>query len=128
MPPLTAPVRDDLSAPAASCQARHSRGNAWDHRTKTRPELVVVGNDRWWLGMAAVLAAREQGIPTLVIQDGVAWDTPMWTASTADYVAVNGEQLERLLLRNGLPRERIKRIGQPRYDGYDAARAEALRV
>jgi hypothetical protein len=109
------------------CQARHleeMRGII----TKTRPELVVVGNDRWWLGMAAVLAAREQGIPTLVIQDGVAWDTPMWTASTADYVAVNGEQLERLLLRNGLPRERIKRIGQPRYDGYDAARAEALRA
>lgn len=92
-----------------------------------RPELVVVGNDRWWIGMAAVLVARQAGIPTLAVQDGVAWETPMWGFSTADYIAVNGTQLEDFLVKRGHAPERIRVVGQPRYDTYTMQHAAALR-
>lgn len=81
-----------------------------------RPRLVVVGNDRWWIGMGWVLAARALGIPTLSIQDGVAWNTPSWWYATADRVAVNGSHLEGLLQDHGVDAGRISVVGQPRYD------------
>lgn len=93
----------------------------------TRPELVVVGNDRWWIGMTWVLAAREAGIPTLAVQDGVAWDTPMWTSATADHIAVNGTQLEGLLRARGYDADRVTVVGQPRYDGFNEPAAAAIR-
>ncbi|HSM06829.1 MAG TPA: UDP-N-acetylglucosamine 2-epimerase [Longimicrobiales bacterium] len=93
----------------------------------TRPELVVVGNDRWWLGLTAVLLAREAGIPTLAVQDGVAWYMPMWGVWSADRVAVNGPQLGDFLVRHGLSRERINVVGQPRYDDYNAKAAASVR-
>ena len=95
---------------------------------RTRPDLVVVGNDRWWLGLTAVLLAREAGIPTLAVQDGVAWYMPMWGVWSADRVAVNGPQLGDFLARHGLPRERIDVVGQPRYDDYNATAATSVRA
>lgn len=93
----------------------------------TRPELVIVGNDRWWLGMAAVLVAREEGIPTLAVQDGVAWDTPIWTSATADHVAVNGNQLEGFLRERGVSPGQLSVVGQPRYDAYSPEAATRVR-
>jgi CDP-glycerol glycerophosphotransferase (TagB/SpsB family) len=51
----------------------------------------------------------------------------MWTCATADHVAVNGTQLEELLHRRGFARDRLSIVGQPRYDGFNAAAALAIR-
>jgi hypothetical protein len=99
----------------------------------TRPELVLVGNDRWWAEQAYVLAARARGIPTLCVQDGMDGVLPAWYWLEADHVATTGETYsERLRRWGGVAPERVHVTGQPRYDGFDAphdaeARAAARR-
>lgn len=80
------------------------------------PRVVVVGNDRWWVGSAWVLAARAKGIPTLCLQDGIAADMPEWRWLTADRIGTNGRHLARLLEADGIAPDRTVIVGQPRYD------------
>lgn len=100
--------------------------------TEVSPRAVVVGNDRWWVGSAWVLAARERGLPTLCVQDGIAADMPQWRWLTADRIATNGRHLKRLLEADGLAAERAVVVGQPRYDAMlrpePAARTAATRA
>ena len=81
-----------------------------------RPELVVVGNDRWWLGQSFVNAAREFGIPTLWVQDGIPSDSAVYFWMTADRMAASGDWLPAVLARHGIAGERCRVTGQPRYD------------
>jgi hypothetical protein len=81
-----------------------------------RPEVLVVGNDRWWVGQAFVRVAQQRGIPTVLIQDGLASDKATWSWISADYVAAFSPALMDLLVSHGVPRERIMIAGQPRYD------------
>ncbi len=81
-----------------------------------QPRLVVVGNDRWWIGQAVVRLARLRGIPTLCLQDGVAADAATWRWFSADRMLTNGNQLRDLLARNGAGADRVVVTGQPRYD------------
>lgn len=124
-PPLDLLVHS-LGTYAVPRQLRHLR-TARRILERAQPDLVVVGNDRWWVGMAFVLVARQMGIPTLAVQDGVAWNTPMWTYSTADHVGVNGTQLESFLKLHGVPENRITVVGQPRYDEFRPEAAAAVR-
>lgn len=80
------------------------------------PRTVVVGNDRWWIGSAWVLAARAQGIPTFCLQDGIAADMPQWRWLTADRIGTNGRHLKRLLEADDVAADRSVIVGQPRYD------------
>lgn len=80
------------------------------------PRAVVVGNDRWWVGSAWVLAARTKGIPTFCLQDGIAADMPQWRWLTADRIGTNGRHLKRLLEADGFAADRSVIVGQPRYD------------
>jgi len=81
-----------------------------------QPNLVVVGNDRWWVGQAFVRAARTLGVRTLCVQDGLGLDFPGWWWCTADVVAASGPILRRILIEHGLSSERCVVTGQPRYD------------
>src|SRR2546421_2444696 len=36
-----------------------------------QPEVILVGNDRWWGGQTFVQLARQRGIPSVCVQDGV---------------------------------------------------------
>ena len=81
-----------------------------------RPQLVVVGNDRWWLGQSFVNAARDLGVPSLWVQDGIPSDSPVYFWMTADRMAASGDWLPRVLTRHGIAPERCKVTGQPRYD------------
>ncbi len=83
---------------------------------KAPPREVVVGNDRWWVGSAWVLAARAKGIPTFCLQDGIAADMPQWRWLTADRIGTNGRHLKRLLEADGFAEDRTVIVGQPRYD------------
>jgi hypothetical protein len=96
-------------------QAEHLvvAGAMLDH---VRPELVVVGNDRWWPGQAFVRLARARGIPTLCVQDGVAGDVPYWYWMTSDRLAASGDFLARILARHGFSSPQCVVTGQPRYD------------
>jgi hypothetical protein len=81
-----------------------------------RPEVLVVGNDRWWVGQAFVRAAQQRGIPTVLIQDGLACDKASWSWISADHVAAFSPVLAELLVSHGVSRDRIAITGQPRYD------------
>ncbi len=93
-----------------------------------RPRLVVVGNDRYWIGQGFVQQARRRGIRTVAVQDGVASDSPAWYSRSADEVVVSGRYYADLLLRHGVPAGAIVDAGQPRYDALiqtPPARAQA---
>jgi hypothetical protein len=99
----------------------------------TRPALVVVGNDRWWVSQAFVQVARQRGTPTLVVQDGVATATPQWGWRTADRVAASSSFFPDMLAARGVPREACVVTGQPRYDtlfvrSRQVTRADARRL
>jgi UDP-N-acetylglucosamine 2-epimerase len=81
-----------------------------------QPEVVVVGNDRWWGGQTFVQLARRRGIPSVCVQDGVAGENACWWWLSADRLAAAGAQLVEMLVRHGVPPERCRVTGQPRYD------------
>ena len=81
-----------------------------------RPGVLVVGNDRWWVGQAFVRVAQQRGIPTIVMQDGLACDKATWSWISADHIAAFSPALRDLLVSHGVSRERIVIAGQPRYD------------
>jgi hypothetical protein len=88
-------------------------GSLLDH---VRPEVLVVGNDRWWVGQAFVRAAQRRGIATLLLQDGLATDKATWWWISAEHAAVFSPALEQLLTAHGVARQRLTVTGQPRYD------------
>lgn len=88
-----------------------------------QPRIVVVGNDRWWVGQAVVQLARLRGIPSLCLQDGVSADAATWRWCSADRMLVNGNQLRDVLTRSGVSADRLVVTGQPRYDGLPALAA-----
>jgi hypothetical protein len=83
---------------------------------ETRPSLVVVGNDRWWVGQSFVQRARVMGIPSLCVQDGLAADNAHWWWITADHWAACGDAIPRQMQAHGVAAERFHVTGQPRYD------------
>jgi hypothetical protein len=90
---------------------------------RVAPELVVVGNDRWWEDKTYVLLARERGIPTMCVQDGADGMAPTWYWSDSDYVATQSEMLPERLAHAGYDARRTRVTGQPRFDAlFDAAR------
>ena len=89
--------------------------------TTTRPDVVVVGNDRWWFGQAFVRVARQSGIPTVSLQDGLEGAHPHWFWATADVVATSGSMYPDYLTSHGTDASRVHVVGQPRYDRLVAA-------
>lgn len=83
---------------------------------QVKPRVLVVGNDRWWIGQSMVQLARQLGIRTLCLQDGVSSDLAVWRWCSAERVMTNGSHLRDLLLSEGVDARRIEVTGQPRYD------------
>jgi hypothetical protein len=83
-----------------------------------RPKLVVIGNDRWWLGLTFALVARELGIPTLSVQDGMEGNHPGWYWAAADVIETSGSIFAEYLVAHGIAPERVRVLGQPRYDSF----------
>jgi hypothetical protein len=81
-----------------------------------RPQALVVGNDRWWVGQTFVRVAQRRGIPTLLVQDGLAIDKAQWSWIAADHVAAFSPAWARVLMAYGLSPDRITITGQPRFD------------
>jgi hypothetical protein len=93
-----------------------------------QPEVVLVGNDRWWGGASVVELARRRGISSVCVQDGVAGDVPSWWWLTADHLAATSEQLVQMLVRHGVAPERCRVTGQPRYDSVTRSGREDQRA
>ena len=98
-------------------QAAHLEEVEWLLR-ELRPQLVVVGNDRWWLGQSFVREAQRLGIPTLALQDGIEGAHPNWFWAAADVIGTSGEIYPEYLLAHGVDAGRIHTVGQPRYDSF----------
>jgi UDP-N-acetylglucosamine 2-epimerase len=82
----------------------------------SRPSHVVVADDTTTQGRIAVLAAQSLRIPTLNIQHGAIADVQIYRYAIADRIAVWGEHDRDLLVRSGVPEEKIVITGQPRFD------------
>jgi hypothetical protein len=93
---------------------------------QVRPRVLVVGNDRFWSGQTFTRLARQQGVVTVCIQDGIGSEEPDWTYSSAEHLLASGTLWPRLLARFGSAGQRVAVVGQPRYD-RQLQRARALR-
>ncbi len=109
-----------------------------------RPSVVVLGNDLGTLERLFIAEARRLGIPSLLVQEGVlaqhgeplvrfswpqriahaamAWlglrmpDPRPCGLNGADHIAVMGQAMAELLMRQGISQRQITVTGQPRYD------------
>jgi hypothetical protein len=79
-----------------------------------RPRILVLGTDHLPPSSVFCLAAREEGIPTLVVQHGIV--QAFYTPLNADEMATWGESTTETLAGLGVPRERLIALGSPRYD------------
>lgn len=115
-----------------------------------QPSVVVLGNDMGSLERLFIAEARQRGIPSLLVQDGVIALRPMpaeavslhvrvvraalnalgmrlpdskpYGQNGADRIAVMGSAVAEWLATQGVPKERIVVTGQPRYDSLCALR------
>ena len=97
------------------------------------PRLLIVGNDRVANTAALVCAAKDLGIPSLSVQDGVSGDNPSWWTHFADWSSTSGAHLRDIRLSRGANENRIRITGQPRYDAfpekfYEMSRLQARSV
>lgn len=86
-----------------------------------KPKILVVSNNSVWLDRAAILVARQAGIPSLATQDGdyqLVWP---WEI-LSDKIAVQGDQSRRVLEAFGVTTSKIEITGQVRYDHFTAGR------
>lgn len=83
-----------------------------------RPDLLVTTNSPR-AERAAVLAARELGIPAVCMVDLFAVDEVRWigAAGYADQVCVLNEQVRQFLLRAGRRADEVQVTGNPAFDG-----------
>ncbi len=91
---------------------------------RARPRHVVVADDTTTHGRLIVLAAQALGISTLNIQHGAIADVQHYRHAVSDRLAVWGEHDRELLLRHGVPPEKIVVTGQPRFDAMVRPKAE----
>lgn len=80
------------------------------------PSVLLVGNDRWYVSLAFVEAARRRGIPSVCVQDGIATDAAYWRWIGADMFVASSEEVAEILRLAGVAEERVAVSGQPRYD------------
>jgi hypothetical protein len=119
-PPLASSLEDIYLEHFAAQAARVREAAAVLDRVA--PELVVVGNDRWWEDKTYVLLARQRGIPTVGVQDGTDGTVPAWYWTDSDYVAAQSETLPERLVHAGFSAAQVRVTGQPRFDVlFDAA-------
>ncbi|HSE53158.1 MAG TPA: hypothetical protein VLB00_13275 [Gemmatimonadales bacterium] len=94
---------------------------------KIGPQVLVVGNDRFWTGQTYTRLGDSLGIRTVCLQDGIAAPVPNHTYSTAAHVLAAGTLWPALLSpNNGRPRS-VSVVGQPRYDRARTAFEERRR-
>lgn len=85
---------------------------------KLRPRLLVLPVDQLLSGSAACAAARQLGIPSLVLLHGAV--SPYNAPLTADRMGVWGRVSQDQLVALGVPRERLIVLGSPRHDHFPA--------
>lgn len=83
---------------------------------RLNPDVIVVGNDRWWVGQTFVGIAEQRGIPSVCLQDGAAQDSPLFRWMSASAIALTSNHLGDLLRAEGISEDRLFVTGQPRYD------------
>jgi len=79
------------------------------------PDAIVLRTDSFPTDRAVILAARELGVPTINIQDGIYQSRlPLIHGRAADYVFVWSEYFKRLYLKQKIrPSSTIKILGYP---------------
>lgn len=83
---------------------------------REKPDFVLVVNDRCWSHRTTIELGKARQIPTLGIQDSISADIPQCHIISADKLAIFGNYMKEILLKKGLPEDRLVITGDPRYD------------
>ncbi len=90
---------------------------AWAH---CPPEVILLDEDATWPKRLLVHLAREQGVPTVVIQHGVPRLKFGFAPLVADWICVWGAESAQVLQSWEVPAEKILITGSPEHDGVFA--------
>lgn len=85
---------------------------------KIQPKCLVVTNDSLFLERYLVHCAKQAGVKTICIQDGLfSWsgESEIYHGKIADFIYVWSMQQQKVLEQKGLPSKKIKILGYP-YD------------
>ncbi|MGZ7135173.1 MAG: CDP-glycerol glycerophosphotransferase family protein [Methanobacterium sp.] len=83
---------------------------------KENPDLVVLMDERGWLGRAVAKACRLNEIPTLILQHGIHGNVPFYGPSDATKFSVYGNFTKDLLVKAGVEPEKIVITGGQQWD------------
>lgn len=87
-----------------------------EHFKQGRPSLLVLDEDATPFARAAIVAARAQGIPSVVVQHGVPRVRFGFAPLAADRIFAWGAASRDQLVQWGIPPEKITITGSPRHD------------
>lgn len=90
--------------------------NAREALERTRPRVLVVGNDLTIEGRAGVRVAAQRGIPVVAYMHGALANNVLHARHCADRFLVHGPRHRDDLLRRGLSETQIEVIGAPYLD------------
>jgi hypothetical protein len=88
-----------------------------------RPRVLVLAMDQLLSGSAACEAARQLGIPSLVLMHGAV--LPYNAPLTAEHMGVWGSVGQEQLAALGIPSEKLVILGSPRHDKFPQIPADA---
>lgn len=98
-----------------ACANNHSLLNELDHVLKAiEPRVVVTASTQLTGGSAAVAAARNRGLRTILLQHGLL--QPFYVPLSADVMCTWGQLSSSTLARLGIDVQRLPPLGSPRHD------------
>jgi UDP-N-acetylglucosamine 2-epimerase len=83
-------------------------------------DLIVLSVDTFEIDKIIASVAKKLGIPSIVVQHGITGDEidVGFAPLTADLFAAWGKNAQKCLIKSGVPQERIKITGAPKFDNY----------
>jgi len=83
---------------------------------KIRPGAIIVMDDRSWPGKTALSVAKNNGIPSVIIQHGLHNDSAFYGPSLASKLTVFGNYTREILLKHGITASQVEITGAPQWD------------
>ncbi len=126
------PLRDAFKT-AFVFRAAHQLSDVWATAlhilTKHRPSAVISTDVADPRTRIFTLIANAQKIPVIQIQFGqAARESVEWRFFRDDILAVEGKHAQQVMVSHGVPPEKIRLAGSPRYDGLGPASPEEKEV
>jgi len=84
---------------------------------REKPDIVLTAKSRWMWMRSVLEAVRQEGIPSILIQHGIYYDSFLWDPVNVTKICVD-DDFRNILVKRGEDPEKIIVTGAPRYDRF----------